>query len=75
MRGEKKRLPTTTSTSTSTSTSYLANITTETDFLGRVQPQYQVLVVCIVDNNNINLITYYNSCRKYHNESYTQNSE
>ena len=55
--------------------SYLANIITETDFSGRVQVQHQVLIAYIVDNNNVNQINYDTSCGKYHNESYTQNSE
>ena len=55
--------------------SYLAYITTETDFSGRVQPQHQVLIAYFVDNNNVNQINYDTSCKKYHNESYTQNSE
>ena len=55
--------------------SYLANITTETDFSGRVQAQHQVLIVYIADNNNVNQINYENSNAKDHNESYTQNSE
>ena len=55
--------------------SYLAYITTETDFSGRVQPQHQVLVAYIVDNNNINQINYNTSYAKDHDESYSQNSE
>ena len=38
--------------------SYLANITTETDFLGWVYAQIQVLVVYIVDSNKFNPVIY-----------------
>ena len=55
--------------------SYLANITTETDFSGRVQAQHQVLVAYFVDNNNVSQINYNTSYAKDHNESYSQNSE
>ena len=50
-------------------------ISTETDFLGRVKAQYQVLIVYIVDNNNVSQINYDTPCTKDHNESSTQNSE